>query len=116
MVNIRLSIHRADLATFTQTLETAIVEHIDEIHYIDFYNLRYLVQQLERKRVEINLYDPFKPINKRPLNIKININVANTYIKIITLPSILTDDHAVNLHRQTVADLDRQIKNLCKIV
>ena len=116
MVNLRLSIRRGDLATFTQTLESAIVEHIDEIHYIDFYNLRFLVQQLERKRIEINLYDPFKPINKRPLNIKININVANTYIKIISLPSILTDDYAVNLHRETVNDLDRQIKNLCKIV
>ena len=74
------------------------------------------MQQLERKRIEINLYDPFKPINKRPLNIKININVANTYIKIISLPSILTDEYAVNLHRETVNDLDRQIKNLCKIV
>jgi Holliday junction resolvasome RuvABC ATP-dependent DNA helicase subunit len=116
MINLRLLIRRGDLATFTQTLETAIVEHIDEIHYIDFYNLRFLVQQLERKRIEINLYDPFKPIAKRPLNIKININVANTYIKIISLPSILTDDYAVNLHRETVNDLDRQIKNLCKIV
>ena len=51
MINIRLLIRRSDLATFKQTLETAIVEHIDEIHYIDFYNLRFLVQQLERKRI-----------------------------------------------------------------
>jgi len=117
MIKIRLAIKRGDLLAFADSIELTAGEHLHDLHYLDFYNLRYLVHKLRGKSTAINIYDPFKPAPARPINFPININVANSYIKIMQLNSIVWEDQYLSaLHYEALQSIDRQIKNLDKIV
>ena len=53
----------------------------------------------------------------RALSLKLNLNVANSYVKIMQLNSIVWEDQYLSaLHYEALQMIDRQIKNLDKIV
>lgn len=117
MLQIRVKIKRGDLIPLAESIEFTIGEFLDSIHYLDFYNLRYLVHQLRQKSISVNIYDPFKPQPTKPLSIAVNVNVANTYTKIMSLNSLAWENvYSAELHRDMLAQIDQQIKNLDKVV
>lgn len=117
MIKIRIRIKRSDLLPLAESIEFTVGEFLDTIHYVDFYNLRYLVNQLRQKSVTVNVYDPFKPQPARPLSVAVNVNVANTYTKIMKLDSLAWENaHSAELHRNLLAQIDQQIRNLDRIV
>jgi len=117
MIKIRIRIKRSDLIPLAESIEFTVGEFLDTIHYVDFYNLRYLVNQLRQKSISINTYDPFKPQPTKPLSIAVNVNVANTYTKIMKLDSLAWENaHSAELHRDTLAQIDQQVHNLNRIV
>lgn len=117
MINLRLRITRGDLLPFADSIELTVGEHLHDLHYLDFYNLRYLVHQLRAKSTAVNIYDPFRAQPTRALSVKINLNVANSYVKIMQLNSIVWEDQYLSaLHYEALQSIDRQIKNLDKVV
>lgn len=116
MLAIRIKLKAGDLVPFADSVESTVAEHLDNIHYIDFYNLRWFVMTLRQKSTAVNIYDPFRPGVNKPVNIKININVANTYTKILGLPCLVWEnDYMSAIHYDVIAQVDRQIKNLDRI-
>lgn len=117
MINLRLKIKRGDLLPFSDSIELTVGEHLHDLHYLDFYNLRWLVHKLREKSTSVNIYDPFRAAPARALSLKINLNVANSYVKIMQLNSIVWEDQYLSaLHYEALQMIDRQIKNLDKVV
>lgn len=116
MLTVRIKLKAGDLVAFADSVESTVCEHLDNIHYIDFYNLRWFVMTLRQKSTAVNIYDPFRPGVNKPVNIKININVANTYTKILSLPCLVWENELMSaIHYDVIAQIDRQIKNLERI-
>jgi hypothetical protein len=117
MINLRLKIKRGDLLPFADSIELTVGEHLHDLHYLDFYNLRWLVHKLREKSTSINIYDPFRAAPARALSLKLNLNVANSYVKLMQKNSVVWEDQYLSaLHYEALQSIDRQIKNLDKIV
>ena len=117
MINLRLKIKRGDLLPFADSIELTVGEHLHDLHYLDFYNLRWLVHKLREKSTSINIYDPFRAAPARALSLKLNLNVANSYVKLMQKNSVIWEDQYLSaLHYEALQSVDRQIKNLDKVV
>jgi len=117
MINLRLRIKRGDLLPFADSIELTVGEHLHDLHYLDFYNLRWLVHKLREKSTSINIYDPFRAAPARALSLKLNLNVANSYVKLMQKNSVIWEDQYLSaLHYEALQSVDRQIKNLDKVV
>lgn len=117
MLQLRIKIKSGDILSLADSIEYTVSEHLDNIHYLDFYNLRWLVMRLRQKATAVNIYDPFRPGVNKPVSFKIDINVANTYTKIINLPAICWENEYLSaLHYDILQQIDRQVKNLNKLV
>lgn len=117
MLTLRIKLKPGDLQPFAESIETVIGEHLDTIHYLDFYNLRWLIMKLRQKSIDLKIYDPFRPGVNKAINIKIDINVGHTYSKIFSLPSIIWENPYLSaLNDDVLGQIDRQVQNLKRVI
>jgi len=115
MIQIRIKLNTENLKELSGCISQAIQENFYEIDYLDYYNLQYLIKKLLDKYHSLTTFDPFKP--KRAVNLKLNINEAHSYRKLLLMESIIWEnDYLSELNREIISQIDRQIENVKKLI
>jgi hypothetical protein len=115
MIQIRIKLKTDNLKELSGSISQAIQENFYEIDYLDYYNLQHLIKKLLDKYHSLTTFDPFKP--PRALYIKLNINEAHSYRKLLLMDSIIWENEYLSeLNREIIAQIDRQIENIKKLI
>jgi hypothetical protein len=115
MIQIRIKLKTENLKELSGCISQAIQENFYEIDYLDYYNLQYLIKKLLDKYHSLTTFDPFKP--QRAVNLKLNINEAHSYRKLLLMESIIWEnDYLSELNREIISQIDRQIENVKKLI
>ena len=115
MVNLRVKLKPGDVNDLANSMHGALAENLQEVTYLDFYNVSHLVTKLKNKHYTLHTFDPFKP--HKVVTLKININEAHSYRNLMLKQSLIWEnDYLTNLHHQLLNELDRQLKNVEKFI
>ena len=115
MVNLRIKLKPGDLRDLANSIHSALGENLEEIDYLEFYNIQHLVKKLQDKNFALKTFDPFKP--HKTCTVKVNVNEAHSYRSLMLRPSLVWEnDYLTSLHHGLLNEIDRQLKNLEKFV
>jgi len=116
MVNMRIKINPNSLKELGTSINHAIIENMDHINYLDYYNLQHLIKRFIDKNYQLTTFDPLKP-HRSKISIKININEADSYRTLMLMKSIIWEnDYLSGLHRDLIGQIDQHIANIQKLV
>lgn len=113
MINLSIRIKKNNLIDLADSTHNAIGQAIHYLDYTDFYNLQSLI-----KKFRFAGYQEY--INPLTANqykkIKINLNEAISYIKLIKLDTDIYTHHYIStIHRLLTNDIDKQLMDLKKL-
>ena len=115
MVNLRVKIKPGDIRDLANSIHSALAENLQEVDYLEFYNVQHLVKKLQDKHFALKTFDPFKP--HKTCTLKINVNEAHSYRSLMLRQSLVWEnDYLTTLHQQFLNEIDRQLTNIEKFV
>ena len=113
MINLSIKIKKNNLIDLADSTHNAIGQGIYYLDYTDFYNLQSLIKKFRFAGYQ----DYINPLTANQYKkIKINLNEAISYIKLIKLDTDIYAHHYTStIHRLLTNDIDRQLQDLKNI-